>query len=311
MVVFWVVTAVVGLALAALSSTRGVDHAVRAAGGLGVPTFVVGFTVVSLGTDLPEIANSVVAAATGHGDVGVGNSIGSVAAQTALVLGLVPLLARPIVVDRHNVLLLGGATTGLLLFGVALMADGGLGRVDGTLLVGGWAVAVWQVYRRTHLPAQQELPLPARRPGVHVLLAACWLLLVVGGATVAVVGLTRAAAALAVPEYLVSFLGLALGTSLPELTVVVTAVRRGQADLAVGDALGASLADASLSAGIGPLVFPVTLTAGLVVPGGLATSVLVGAVVGVLALRGRLGRVVGLLFVAAYLAMVPTLVASA
>lgn len=307
MVALWALAAGIGLALAALASARAVDHAARGAAGLGVPAFVVGFTLVAVGTDLPEIANSVAASVAGHGDINVGDSIGSAAAQAALVLGLVPWLVRPMRIDRRNVAVLGGAATVVLLLGVALMADGRLARADGILLLGGWALAIWTVTRWARRPAQPELPLPDRRPGVHALLAVLWLLAVAGGATVAVAGIVRVATALAVPEYLVSFLGLALGTSLPELTVAITAVRRGQPDLALGDVLGASLADASLSVGAGPIVAPTAVTAGLVVRGGLGTAALVAFVTLVLVARGRHTRTTGAVMVAAYLGIIPLL----
>ena len=167
------------------------------------------------------------------------------------------------------------------------------------------------VWRRVRPPAQPELPLPERHPLGHAAIAVAWLLLVAGGATVAVVGLTNLAAGLAVPEYVVSFLGMALGTSLPELVVAVTAARRGQGDLALGDVLGASLADASLSVGAGPLVAPTAVTAALAVPGGLVAAGLVAGATLVLAARGRQTRPAGVLLVGAYVATVPLLVASA
>ena len=311
MLVVWALAVAAGLTLAVVASTRGVDHAARAAAGLGVPAFVVGFTVLALGTDLPEIANSVVSSMTGHGDINVGDSIGSAAAQATLVLGLVPLLARPVDVDRRNVTVLGGAATVLLLLGVALMADGALSRADGVVLVLAWVLAIRLSWRQVRPPAQPELPLPERHPLGHAALAVGWLLVVAAGATLAVTGLTRLAASLAVPEYVVSFLGMALGTSLPELVVAVTAARRGQGDLALGDVLGASLADASLSVGVGPVIAPTAVTASLVVPGGLMAAVLVAGATLVLAARARQTRPAGVVLVLAYLVAVPVLVSSA
>ena len=101
----------------------------------------------------------------------------------------------------------------------------------------------------------------------------------------------------------------ALGAGL-EVTVVVTAARRGEGDLALGDALGASLADASLSLGIGPLVAPTLVTASLVVRGGLATAALVALVTVALLVRGRHTRGTGVFMVAGWLALVPMLVSA-
>ena len=119
---------------------------------------------------------------------------------------------------------------------------------------------------------------------------------------------TTTATALAFPQYLVSFFGLAIGTSLPELVVVVAALRDGHGELALGDALGATLADASLSIGIGPIVAPTLVTAGLAVRAGLVTAALVGLVGLVLAAVGRHNRFTGVAAIALYVGAIPLLV---
>lgn len=308
MAMFWLLVTGVGLALAVIASSRAVDHAARTASGMGVPAFVIGFTLVALGTDVPEMANSVTASVAGHGDVNVGNAIGSAAAQALLVVGLLPWLARRCIpLDRRNIAMLGSAAAVGLALGVVLVADGWFGRADALLLIAWWAAAVLVVRWLAREPAQPELPLPERHPGAHLGLALLWLLAVAAGATVAVLGMIRLAAILAVPEYLISFLGLAVGTSLPELVVAVTAVRRRQYDLALGDALGATLSDATLSMGIGPLVAPTAVTADLAVAGGVATAVLVALAAVLLTCSGRVSRPIGLVLVLAWLAIFPVL----
>ena len=83
----------VGLTVALVASSRAVNEARELALGLGAPPFVVGFVLVAVGTDLPEIANSITAHLQGEGDINVGDSIGSVLTQYTLILGLIPLLA--------------------------------------------------------------------------------------------------------------------------------------------------------------------------------------------------------------------------
>lgn len=309
MIVLWVALTVVGLAAAVRASSRGVDHAAKAALGLNLPPFAVGFTLVAVGTDLPEIANSVTASIAGFGDVNAGDSIGSAAAQASLVIGLAPFLARRgTIVNRREVLVLAGLAVAVLLLGAGLMADGDLGRGDGVALVLSWALAVTAAWRWTSPPAQPELPLREQRAWVHAAKAIGWLVLVLVAATAAVYGLTETATALAFPQYLVSFFGLAIGTSLPELVVVVAALRDGHGELALGDALGATLADASLSIGIGPIVAPTLVTAGLAVRAGLVTAALVGLVGLVLAAVGRHNRFTGVAAIALYVGAIPLLV---
>ncbi len=311
MTALWLVLTTAGLVVAARSSAAGVERATRAAAGLGVPAFVIGFTLVAVATDLPEVANSIVASVRGHGDVNTGDSIGSAFAQGTLVVGLLPLLAGPLRFRRGNVLVLGLLAVAVLLLGAVLTGDGRLARGDGAVLVTAWALSMLVAWRRTRPAHQPELPLPSRTVLVDVGAAAGWFVLVAIGATVAVAGLTRIAEALAVPEFVLSFLGLAIGTSLPELAVAATAARQGRHDLALGDVLGATLADASLSLGIGPLIAPTAVTAAFAVAGGLVAAVGVGVTTLVLVARGRHDRWTGLLLVATWVVAVPLVAAAA
>jgi cation:H+ antiporter len=103
-----------------------------------------------------------------------------------------------------------------------------------------------------------------------------------------------------VPEYILSFFGASVGTSLPELTVEFTALRRGHREIAMGDVLG-SLVDASLSVAVGPLLFPTLVTAGLAIRGTMIaalTMLLVGLLLGY---RGQHDRVTGVALLMTYL----------
>ena len=105
-----------------------------------------------------------------------------------------------------------------------------------------------------------------------------------------------------IPEYIVAFFLAAIGTSLPELVVTLTAIRQGQKDLAIGNALGATFIDSTLSIGIGPLIAPVLVTPSLVVVGSVGAAVAIGLVAGILALRGKHDWRTGILFILIYLA---------
>ncbi len=111
------------------------------------------------------------------------------------------------------------------------------------------------------------------------------------------------------PEYVITFFGASLGTSLPELLVVVTALRAGERDLALGDALGASLVDSTLSIGIGPLLAPTAVTASLAVRGAVSVAVVVALVTALLASRKHHDWRSALLLLALYAAFYPLLLA--
>src|SRR5687767_8257517 len=138
---------VAGLGLALVASDVAVAYTRALAAALGAPPFIVGVVLVSLGTDLPEIVNSIAAHVQDEGDVNVGDSIGSTLTQYTLVLGLFPLVAGALVIDRRQI----GVVTVLTMSGLGLtslfVADGWLGRWDGLALVAAWAVFTYLVVR--------------------------------------------------------------------------------------------------------------------------------------------------------------------
>ncbi len=287
-----------GLAVATVAMVAGFTVAVVASrvavGGAGhlvsrtrLPPFVVGITLVALGTDLPEIANSVIASLEGLGDVNVGDSIGSVVTQMTLVLGLMPLLGGALLLSRRRATVVGVGIVLALVLGAVLMQDGDLTRVDGALLVTSWVVLSFAVWRIGD-PGDAERPEPADggllRPVVQLLAG---LAVVTGGVMAAIWGVVNLAEAAGVPVFLVSFFGASIGTSLPEVLFSVTALRRGHAEMAVGDALGASMVDATLSIGIGPLIAPTFVSTSLVERAVAVAVVVVVLTVGLLAWRRR------------------------
>jgi cation:H+ antiporter len=310
----------VGLALATLAMIAGFTVAVLASRvavtGAGhlvsrtrLPPFVVGITLVALGTDLPEIVNSIVASLEGLGDVNVGDSIGSVVTQITLVLGLMPLLGGALVISRRRTTVVGVGIVLALLLGAALMRDGDLARVDGAVLVSSWVLLSLVVWRIGD-DADGRRPEPDRgglaRPMLQL---AVGLAVITVGVMAAIWGVVNLAEAAGVPVFLVSFFGASLGTSLPEVLFSVTALRRGHAEMAVGDALGASMVDATLSIGIGPLVAPTLVSTSLVERGVAVATVAVVLAVSLLVVRRRHTVGTGLALLLAYLGVYLVLLA--
>jgi cation:H+ antiporter len=287
-----IVLVLVGLVLAIGGSDIAVSYTRALAARLGAPAFVVGVVLVALGTDLPEIANSIAAHLQDAGDVNVGDSVGSTLTQYTFVLGLFPLVVAVIAVSRRQVGVVTALTAGALGLTALLVSDGHLGRPDGVVLVAAWALATLVVVRtaggHTVEPAP-EVRIGALGGQVGVVLAS---LAVVGfGATVAVRSLVDLAEEVGVPEFVLAFFGASLGTSAPEIAVDLTALARGAPQIALGDALGSSLIDATLSIGAGPIVAPADVTARLAVVASLYALVAVSLVGAILVARRRHDRV--------------------
>ena len=278
----------VGLAAAIAASELAVSYTRALAAALGAPPFVVGVVLVAVGTDLPEIANSVASHAQGEGDVNVGDSVGSTLTQYTFVLGLFPIVAGAIAISRRQV----GLVTVLTMVGLGLttlfVLDGRLDRVEGLALIAAWGTATVLVARLLSGSSADDPPaVRHRNRAVQSLVVLLALSLVGAGATVAVYALVQLAELLGVPEFVLAFFGASVGTSMPEIVVDVTALLRGAPGIALGDALGSSLVDATLSIGAGPLIFPADVTTRLAVVGSVYTLLAVATVGVVLGARQR------------------------
>ena len=282
------VAVVGGFVLAVWASQRAVRHTTEIAATSRIPRFIIGFTLLAIGTDLPEIANSIVASVTDHGDLNVGDSVGSAATQLTLVLGALPIIgATTFVVSRQRILRVGIAIVGSLLLGVALMSDGFISRLDALILLGTWIFGTAMIFGPDPQESQGLLPAGSNSRVVKILAVVLYLVVVAGASLLAVWGMTVIADWLSVPEYLVAFFLASIGTSLPELIVDISALRQGQSELAIGDAVGSSFVDVTLSIAAGPIFVPVAVTASIVRTGSLVAIGATVIVVGLLSWRRR------------------------
>ena len=308
MIVVLVVVMAVGLG-ASVAASRGVVRVgIVLSQRFRFPPFVLGTVILGVGTDLPEVANSVAACLAGHGDLNVGDSIGSSVTQATLVLGLLPLVVGTFPIRHREIRRVGSLTVAALVLGTALLADGHVSRLDGVVLVVVWLAAVAILWERDAPPVEPVEP-EGRRTGTLVAQLAMLLMVVGAGATIAVAAFIRIADSLDIPEYVLSFFLASFGTSLPELIVAITAARRGQRELAIGDLVGATLSDATLSLGMGPIVAPVAVSTGLVLRGSIGAAVAIALVTTLLVRRRRHDRAsAGLLlgiYAAFYIVLAP------
>lgn len=307
MIVVWGLVVVVGLGVSGIASGKALRAAESLGQLAGLSPFVIGLTIMSIGTDLPEIANSISASAAGRGDLNVGDSTGSAATQITFVLGLL-LLMSPLATNRTFVAMTGSLTVLALLAGAGLMNDGELSRIDAAMLVIGWAIATWMISRTSKLDRTTQPSLFTPDVWRQVLRTLLALAAVGAGAASAVTAFGQITDDLGVPEYATSFFVLSIGTSLPELLVDGRAIRQGSGALALGDLLGSSLVDSTLSLGIGPLMFP-TEVSGDAASGTLIVSGVVAAAIALLLTRTRHRWPSGIVLIGLYAALFPLLIA--
>ncbi|MCW4012612.1 MAG: sodium:calcium antiporter [Candidatus Bathyarchaeota archaeon] len=288
-----------------VSSEKTVDQLIKLAKIFGLSTFTIGFVIASLGSDLPEIINSVLSAYLGHGDISVGDSFGSVMTQISLVLGLIPFFCTFCRLIPSTFKYVGAVEVGTVLISIFLAMDGRVSRLDGILLIMLWAASMIILRRFAEQRVILDESIEIEEPKENMSKILGWLLigfLGIGIGSYAVIeSAVTISRAFGISEYLISFFLVSLGTSLPELVVEVSAIRRHHFDLAVGDIIGSCIVDATLAIGLGPVFFPIDVSGGTVLVTGLYAVAVSAVVVGVLSWRGVNDKRTGGLFILLYL----------
>ena len=289
-----------------------VDGAVNTARRFAVPELLVGATVVSIGTTLPEVMVSATSALEGHGEIAYGNAVGSVICNAALIAA-VTIAVRPGRVDPKTL-----KTPVIFFFSAAgvyaavAYTTGNFSRRVGVLLLGVFAAymlaTVRQIRRAASAPAEGEAAagVPSLRRDLGLLAAGAVLIAV--GARLLVDNGVLIARELGVPESVIALTFIALGTSLPELVTALTALVKGHGSLSLGNVVGANLLNLVLVCGASMTLAPFRLPQSAVLFGRnaalvleLPVMVLVMLLLTVPALKkGRLYRGQGILLLLVY-----------
>ncbi|MCQ2443372.1 MAG: calcium/sodium antiporter [Oscillospiraceae bacterium] len=241
-----------------------VDGATGVAYRFHVPELLIGATVVSIGTTLPEVMVSATSAVGGHGEIAYGNAIGSVICNTALIAGLT-IAIRPKAIDGKKLRLpVAFFFTAAAFYVATAYLVGYFSRMAGFILL-----ALFVVYMAINViqAVKGEAP-DGEAEELHDeggSLLKELLLLVVGAAAIAVGADllvdngTLIAAALGVPESVIALTFVALGTSLPELVTAVTSLVKGHDALSLGNVIGANLFNLVLVSGTAMTLNPFSI----------------------------------------------------
>ncbi|MBD3388319.1 MAG: calcium/sodium antiporter [Candidatus Altiarchaeales archaeon] len=255
----WVVVFASSLFVLVKSSEHFTDAAEKIGLFYGVPAFIVGVTIVSVGTSLPEMVSSVIAVLNGSSEIVSGTVVGSNIANIFLILGIVAILAKKMDVTFeviHVDLPIFAASAFLL----ALMSyDGVFTRPEAFLSLAGALIYVgytFAVEKRKKSPEVKELEKEAKKVRITqftwVTLALSALFIYVG-AKYTIESVVVLSEFLGIGKGVLAASAIALGTCLPELTVSCTAARKGKAELALGNILGSNIFNSFLVMGVSGL----------------------------------------------------------
>ncbi|MCR5610304.1 MAG: calcium/sodium antiporter [Clostridiales bacterium] len=273
-----VILFVIGLAALIKGGDWFVDGSVGIAKKFRVPELLIGATVVSIGTTLPEVMVSATSAAKGIGDIAYGNAIGSVICNTALIAAIT-VAVRPALVNKKALSLpvICFFTAAVFFAGVSYIF-GGFTRIVGIILL--VMFIAYMVITVLHAKKHPEEAEEEEEGGKDLSTGKSIVLLIIGAALIAVGANflvdngTIIAKALKVPDTVIALTFVALGTSLPELVTAITSLIKGHGALSLGNVIGANIFNIVLVSGMAVTIAPFPLPAGKLI-GGMNASLVV------------------------------------
>lgn len=236
----WPIVAItLGIVAVVISADRFVEGASSLADRLGMSHFLIGLTIVSVGTSAPELLVSAVAAYEGSPGIALGNALGSNITNIALVLGatavIVPLVVPKPLVRRDLPILV------LISLGVSLAAYRGVFDLWAGLVLLALLPALLYVLMQDEAESGDNVEIHALSMPMAISLTLGGLVVLLGSSNALVWGASELARALGVSELVIGLTIVAVGTSLPELASSVASARRGKTDMALGTVIGSNL----------------------------------------------------------------------
>ena len=225
---------------------KGADWFVEGAAGiakkLGIPQLVIGLTIVAMGTSMPEAAVSITSALSGSAGISIGNVVGSNILNILIILGITAVLTNVRIQKttfRYEIPFMIGITIVLMMFG---MTGNKINFMEGVMF---WLLFLvflgylFVISKKGSVQDEEEIKdVPLWKGALFILAGG---ILVVKGSDFAVKGATEIARYFGMSERFIGLTIVAFGTSLPELVTSVTAARRGNADIAIGNIVGSNI----------------------------------------------------------------------
>jgi cation:H+ antiporter len=265
----WFVVLLVSLYVLIRASDYFTSSAERIGLSFNIPTFIVGVTIVALGTSLPEIISSIFAVLSDSSEIVIGNVVGSNITNIFLVVGVAALLGKKMKVTYELVhidlpLLMGSA-----LFLAVTVWDGTFTLFEAMLCLAGITVYLLHAVstkkrRRKRGHTATEESGRERVTGKTVFILALSAFFIYLGGRFTIESVIRISEILDIGKEIIAASAVALGTSLPELVVSITAARKGEPELAIGNVLGSNIFNALAVMGIPALIAPLTIPVSIV-----------------------------------------------
>ena len=258
------VAIIAGLVFLAWSADRFIDGAAATAFHLGMPPLLVGLLIIGFGTSAPEMVVSALAAIQGNPGLALGNAYGSNIANIGMILGAVALLS-PLTVPRQLLRLELPILGAVTLLSGALLIDGTISRVDATLLLlllgSVVLLSILRARQRARKQAAETDESQAVAQSLSLRQGVFWtvvgLVVLVASSRLLVWGAVSVAEAMGVSDLIIGLTVVAIGTSLPELASSISAVRKQEHDMVLGNVVGSNLYNTLGVVGLAGVIAPI------------------------------------------------------
>ena len=244
---FVILLFVVGLVLIIKGGDWFVDSAVFIANLTGIPKFIIGATIVSVATTLPELTVSVTGVINGELDLAVGNAVGSVTANIGLIMGI-SLVCMPAVIKRSQFWIKGTLMSAAALLLWVLCKDGTLHMLPSFALFVLLAVYVWDNIRdaKNDVGSDEREVVDKKDLPKQIVMFIIGIAAIVVGSKLLIEYGSEIALLLGVPSAIIGVTMVAIGTSLPELITTLTAIRKKESSMSIGNIVGANIIDLAM-----------------------------------------------------------------
>lgn len=244
---FVILLFVVGLVLIIKGGDWFVDSAVFIANLTGIPKFIIGATIVSVATTLPELTVSVTGVIDGELDLAVGNAVGSVTANIGLIMGI-SLVCMPAVIKRSQFWIKGTLMSAAALLLWVLCKDGTLHMLPSFALFVLLAVYVWDNIRdaKNDVGSDEREVVDKKDLPKQIVMFIIGIAAIVVGSKLLIEYGSEIALLLGVPSAIIGVTMVAIGTSLPELITTLTAIRKKESSMSIGNVVGANIIDLAM-----------------------------------------------------------------
>jgi cation:H+ antiporter len=258
---------IAGLLLILFGANYLVDGSSSIAKKFGLSEFIIGLTIVGIGTSTPEMVVSFMSSLQGKADMAIGNIVGSNIFNTMIILGITALIT-PLVITKSNLrkdiplniivtvllILLGMNQT---IFG---LGENQLCRIDGAILLGVFAWYLWSSFKSDSAGEDEESQIKEYTGLMSVVLIIGGLAGLIAGGKLFVNSATELAKMFGVSDKLIAITVMAAGTSMPELATCVVAALKGRGQLALGNILGSNISNILLILGGAALINPLSFS---------------------------------------------------